>query len=458
MNAALRLGSALLLALLAGLRAVPAAADPPPGPAAPAPAEVARLVEQLGAPDFEVREDATRRLLELGSAARPALERTMRESPSLEARWRAEQILRRLDQEGEKPVEPPRGPRTAPPTAPAPGPAWPRLGPLQGPPPGLGEFPSIEDLLRRIEREFGRVFPLGRGFDERPGDPSAGGVEPTRFEVPGLRLEIGGFGLRPSVTLRVLEEGTAGEARVAETLEGRSLEEILERKPALREHAGMPELRRQWEAWRQRPENRLLFPFENFLSENGWSGGFSFRSTSGPGESVSITHDAQGVHVQVTRTDERGQRTTREYRGESLAQLKRDHPELEDVLPDVSIRLSPPVVFTDRRPDLPPPPAPPVTPRAAEDVVFGVGLVAPEPALAHQLRLREGVGLLIVSVKPESQAEAMGVRPHDLLLAVDEVPARDRDEVARRLRAAAAANAPLRLSIIREGQRMDLTR
>ena len=60
-------------------------------------AEVERLVRLLGATSFEQREQATRRLSELGARARPALERAAT-GADLEVRLRAGELLAQLDE------------------------------------------------------------------------------------------------------------------------------------------------------------------------------------------------------------------------------------------------------------------------------------------------------------------------------------------------------------------------
>jgi hypothetical protein len=80
------LGMVSVFAALAGL----APAAQPPGPA-----DLQRLVDDLASPRFTVREEAQRRLLEAGSAARePVLRAT--KSDDVEQRLRAEQILREI--------------------------------------------------------------------------------------------------------------------------------------------------------------------------------------------------------------------------------------------------------------------------------------------------------------------------------------------------------------------------
>ena len=88
--------------VMIGLQLVAASlmADEPPasdGAAEkPSPKEIALLIEQLGAPQFEERETATRQLLKLGAAAREELVRA-KSSESAEVRSRAAAILKLID-------------------------------------------------------------------------------------------------------------------------------------------------------------------------------------------------------------------------------------------------------------------------------------------------------------------------------------------------------------------------
>lgn len=71
-------------------------ADEPAATEKPSPEQIARLVEQLGAPQFSEREAATKQLLKLGAAAREELVRA-KGSESAEVRARAAAILKLID-------------------------------------------------------------------------------------------------------------------------------------------------------------------------------------------------------------------------------------------------------------------------------------------------------------------------------------------------------------------------
>ena len=57
--------------------------------------EIARLVKRLGAEDFDTREEAMKRLVEIGRKAVPALEKAAK-SKDPETAWRAEEALKRI--------------------------------------------------------------------------------------------------------------------------------------------------------------------------------------------------------------------------------------------------------------------------------------------------------------------------------------------------------------------------
>jgi tetratricopeptide (TPR) repeat protein len=82
---------AALAVLLAA--AAPRAAEPP-GP--PSREDIARWVKQLGAEDFETREQASKKLWEAGARAEPDLEKALAEADDVETRRRVAEILERF--------------------------------------------------------------------------------------------------------------------------------------------------------------------------------------------------------------------------------------------------------------------------------------------------------------------------------------------------------------------------
>jgi hypothetical protein len=63
----------------------------------PDPREVRRRIEALDSEEFEVREAASRYLIEVGLVARAALEQALKGQPTLELRRRVEKLLERLE-------------------------------------------------------------------------------------------------------------------------------------------------------------------------------------------------------------------------------------------------------------------------------------------------------------------------------------------------------------------------
>jgi hypothetical protein len=63
----------------------------------PGPGRLARLVADLGSPDYATREEATRGLKGLGEAARGALEKAREDVTAPEVRLRAERLLRHMN-------------------------------------------------------------------------------------------------------------------------------------------------------------------------------------------------------------------------------------------------------------------------------------------------------------------------------------------------------------------------
>ena len=73
------------------------AGEEPSAPVAPSAspdeqAAIARRIDELGSPDFRVREGATKALIEFGAKARPALTKAL-ESDNPAVRFRADQLL-----------------------------------------------------------------------------------------------------------------------------------------------------------------------------------------------------------------------------------------------------------------------------------------------------------------------------------------------------------------------------
>lgn len=430
--------SAILLGAsfaLVPLRAEEPASEPlDPGPAADgktaeAEAEgVERLIEQLASPDFETRERASRELLAIGEGARAALERTMNRSENMEARWRAEQILRRLDHEGERQMGQDRAPSPRPPDR---GGAAVRRGT------GWDDFERrLEEFRRRLDEGFG-------GFGLREGTES--------IEAPGLTLDVTTSGLFARVKLTV--EGRD------QPYGGRSLEDLLARYPDLADLKGMGELQQKWKTFKK--AHPLLSPFERRFPLH--VPGISLHQV---GSGIQVLYENGRVKVILRETDENGVEKVRELEGESLEDIKQRYPEVREKLQGMglSVQLGPRPVFRHRPgglrlPVLPEaPPQAPTIPGKPTLAPFGVVLEVPESVLASHLGLEPGHGALVVQVLPRSAAESMGLERFDVIVAVDGRPVTDFAAAVDALRSAGREQTPLTLDVIRRGRQRTLSR
>ena len=410
--------------------------------------ELAKLIQDLGADDFRARERASKRLTELGAAAKDALREAAKSSPSAEVRWRADQILRRLDGTAPKPLgadpgatELPEEPEPTRPTAPV--------------------RPGAEDpfaRLRELMKQFGRRGAGSGAFE-------LDSMMPTRrVEVPGLVLERAFMG---PVRLTVKSKDEAGVER-EKTYTGTSLSDILGRYPELADHAGMDELKRK-------QAETTLPGFEDILRRRMPSIRFKVSPdgrtvVAGSAQNVEIRHDADGVTVKVTEEDENGEKQVKEYKGESIEQIKREHPELKDKiggLGNFHIRIGPPqVIWPDRRRRLDPlRPVPPTTVDPAptkplNDGPFGAVLGPLDEVLASHLGLGKGEGSLVHEVRPASAADKLGLRRHDVIVKVNGQAVRhDESTLVSTLRSTGKdERAKLDLEIIRRGKATTLSR
>ncbi|MFV1958801.1 MAG: hypothetical protein ACC662_05240, partial [Planctomycetota bacterium] len=308
---ALALGLAFLGAGMQPTQAGEEGAAPAPKRPVPSEAVIERLVKDLGSPDYATRERAFHDLFNIGEPARNALQRAMRESDNMEARWRAEQIIRRLDREGEQPLGGVGDDETPPPPpVPAPEAGKGRASPQD-------RFDALERQMEALRRMMGLAGdPFGRFGIEEP---------PQRLEAGGLVLEVTAFGFVPRVTLRVPADPKAKTP--AATLEDRTLEGVLRRRPDLADHPGMDGLKKKWDAFKR--SHPTLFPFERIPFDHfpfGGRGGRSGITVQSFGQGIEITQNGDRVHVKVTERGPDGKENVREYDGESLEQLKRDYP------------------------------------------------------------------------------------------------------------------------------------
>lgn len=453
----LLLGAATAPALWAEDPPPPAPAPKAPGTQAPGPqapgkddadTQILGWVADLGSDDFATREQASRRLEAAGARARQALEAALKSSDSLEVRWRAQQILLRLDGQRERPLGQPGtgGPDEAPP-------AEEPQESGQKPRPGarLDDLRErMERWMRALEKDWGRPMP----------DLGLGGLLPP-MGLMGETLKQGGLTLTvpilPGAPWRLhVAARPDGEPR-GRTYTGPDLESIVQEEPALAQHPDLPGLRSQVKRHSEEWPRGLG---GGFHLGGGPGNVFTFQSSEG----LEVRQDANGAVVRYQEQGPDGKPVWKEVRGASLDEIREKHPELAarlSSLGGIHLHFGPPVVI--RRPGRDgfhplEEPVPPPAPEPQREVRFGLGLVAVEEVLALHLRLGEGEGLLVASVEPGSQAEALGVERLDVLVAIDGKPVTDSDAAIQALRAAARTKAPLALEVVRQGQRRTLTR
>ena len=430
-----------LLAITLPVTAAVVRADDESSPAAADASAIEALIQQLGADDFQAREAAGKKLAVLGKAAQPALEKALKESKSPEVRWRADQLLQKLKGAGEKPLGAESGRPGEQGTETPPAPAGDPLDPAE-------RIRRLMEQMEKLRQRGGSAFGSGLpGF----------GI-PRRIEAPGLVLEPLRAG---QVRLKVQREKEENQARVEDVYVGRSLSDILEQNPELLKHPGMQALKRQ--------DAKQSWPGQGDFFKNGTPGirvhpfpsgqGFGITTSSG----VSISQGADGATVKITERGEDGKETTKEYKGESLEQIKKEHPEIADKLGGfgVHFRVGAPDFFWpgQRKRRLEPlePTTPGVRPRTPRSPLFGVGLDKPDEALVSQLRLESGKGAVVRDVTPGSQAHKLGVERHDLILKINGEGV-TLETAVRALRKAAVERAALKIELIRGGESRTLER
>lgn len=409
------------------------AEDPAPAEAV-SDAEIQTLVDQLGHDDFKIREAASRKLAQLGDRARPALEKAATDSGSLEARWRAQQLLRRLGG-AEKPkvvdeAEAPEAPRG-------------RDNPF-----GIDQD-EVERMKKMIE-EWQERFRAELGKDRWPGAQPFG----TRI-FPGAKVKAPGLELtrtREGVKLTVIDESGAG-AEARKTYEGESLDAILRQHPELAAHEGMQELK----AKSKDPFQQLRDLMRGTV-RFGAPGLIPGVRTITSGQGVEITQDANGATVKIKEKDENGEWVTKEYTGKTLEEIKRKHPEIADKLGmRLEIRWGKPQIFGLDEVQKPKP-APVVTPSRPDEALFGIVFETPSELLAMHLKLEKGAGALVVQVMEGSQAEALGIQRGDIIVRVDQDRIATSAQLVRLLNQAAQNQGPLEVEVIRRGARRVLSR
>lgn len=203
--------------------------------------------------------------------------------------------------------------------------------------------------------------------------------------------------------------------------------------------------------------------------------------------SVQIQILPDGVTVRVQETVD-GKQTVKEYKGASIEELKKKHPELAKHLGGVRFRQQGPgdpfdmdkfwkdwhkdfdddfmrrlrddtrremermerwlKMWRERdRFDWPQ--------RAGDRPLLGMRGDRPEPVLDAQLQLR-GRGLVVRSVEKETLADTLGLRVHDVLVELNGTEIRRIDDVARILRQRKEGD-PVTAKVIRRGKTVELS-
>ena len=408
-----------------------------PGAPAASAEQIRGWVADLGSDDFRRREEASRQLAQVGEAAREALESAAKASESLEVRWRAQQLLLRLDGRAEKSMGSPE-------QSPRPGAVVPGQDDLRK----LFEADTpeeVRELMDRLMQDFGRA---GRwpGFQ---GAPLQGmDAFSTRLTSGDLTLKLSVFGPQRA-ELEVRGKDAAGQPTQAKH-SGTSLEAILEAHPQLKEHPSLPGLRQELENAKRRGGLRLLDPGLRMPM-------FSFSTSEG----MEFQHDAAGVTLRVREKRPDGRLETKEYKGASLEEIQKAHPELAERLRGFQVRVAPPRVFRGPKEEplapLPLPELVPERPSAVDSTRLGVLLEPVDALLSRHLRLEPGQAVLVREVQPGSQAASLGLEEFDVIVSIDGRTIVSMEDAIQRLRALAQSRAAFELGIIRAGQRQTLS-
>src|SRR5262245_37931060 len=423
---ALAAASAAALAV-AGSRA--SLADEPAPPSASEQARIKTLVENLGSDDFRVREAATKELTAFGEKARSAPE-AARNSDVPEARCRADQILRRLDGTAREKPLPGARPKDD-------GQAWPRPDVWGGQGFGMGGADRedierwVKEMQKRAEEFRGQYGDILRRWQAMPGITVLGSQR--HFTAEGVDLWVLPTGAKLSLTEKGPQDTT-----VTHVYEGKDVDTILAAYPELKDKKGVADVLEQRkkaeEEAKERAQNgpRLFSPF-------------TFRSNA---QGVQIESEPGRVQVTVTENGPDGKPVTKTYEGTDLETLKKEHPELADKIGGFTLRFEggttwPGMDGTERRFRFDEPGA-----EAPQTGPFGLGL-----------QRREGKGVLVVAVRPDSEAAKLGLKVNDVILSIDgtAVTLEDGPSSARSL-IQAAKGGPMTVEILRDGEPLTLKR
>ena len=313
-------------------------AGDPPALSAEEQTKMRQRIEDLASGDFRIREAATKDLIEMGEKARAALTEAMK-SDSPAVRFRAEQILQRLDGTAK---ERPLDDGTQPPRRSDGGGRDGRggMGGFSGGLFGGGGFTDdqyeawmaqVEKRMRELEEQMRRDWDkdgVGRGGLAWGPWFGNGGSFPGGLDALGARraktLRVDGGELRETARgakLVLTDPGTDGQA-LTTTYEGASLDAILAANPALREKAAVKALL----------EKKAALAKERETREPGRANPFGLGQGGGQARSVRIQSENGKTTVTITQTGPDGKPETKTYEGADLETIKREHPELGDAL------------------------------------------------------------------------------------------------------------------------------
>jgi hypothetical protein len=405
---------------------------------------VRQLIDNLGSDDFRIREAATKELTEMGARVRAELEAAQK-STVPEVRFRADQILRKIDGRraerrlGEKePGTPPR-PR-----------AVPRLGSGFSNEEYERHMKEIEEQMRQLRESLNSGFGQG-GF--RFGPDVLGGLELGSFRSGGGRFRAESADLHVttrSAQLKLAEKAPDGSP-VTVTYEAKTVDLILAAHPELRERPGVLSV-----------VDQAAKAKEAARAPAGGSRGLLF----GPGGRVEMTVNGTKMtvvdgHATVTfeETLPDGQVVQRKYEGKDLEEIKREHPEVASRLSVFHFNFGTPIV-----PQIPGIPGglgeeddDDATGAAAPHTgPFGLALGRLDDAQRARSGLAEGAGVVVLAVRPGSDAAAAGLEVGDVVTTVNGSAVRADVGLAPQVQAGRAAGS-LVFEVLRAGKGRTLT-
>jgi hypothetical protein len=463
---------AFLIALVAGFTGAAvlrgALADDPTVATEAEQARIKQLVENLGSDDFRIREAASKGLVEFGAKARPALTEALK-SESAEVRFRADQLLRRLDGKNrERPIDDgavPTAPRP-PSTPPAPGlggfgwgGTWPQGGDAQK---LIEEMEKrFADLEKRLNEQFGGLNGFGGFGNGQNGGTRFGGFNRPLLSMVQRKRHFVADGAELWATPRgatlTLTEKPADGVKTVSTYEGKSLDDILAAHPEIKDKPGVASLVDQVaEAKKHETEAKPLSPA--FPAP-----GFTFSMNS---QGVQVESTPGHVKVTVTEKGEDGKETTKVYEGTDLETLKKEHPELEGKVGGIQLHVLPGTGFGGQWKGLQPIPEPEDGDDDGDDDggmagdetgPFGLQIAPVDEALRAQLGVESGVGVVVRVVRAHSQADEIGLKANDVLTAVNGKPVSGPDAVADVLRTVKKGT-PVSIDVLRDGKPVKLSR